>query len=118
MSDSNPYETQAGSTSTSPAKTGLSLLGRLVLGVGLIALGYGGVAFWLLTNLPPNTTDSRLPSLYVMGAGVVVTLVGLVLRGIAVPNKTDSGRTGVPSWLGILILLAILAGFFAVVSRM
>jgi hypothetical protein len=55
------------------------MIGTVIALAGVAALAYGGVAFWLMRSLPPNTVESRLPSIYVMGAGIVVALAGLAL---------------------------------------
>ena len=48
--------------------------------VGIAALAYGAVAFWLVQSQPTNSADSRLPSLYLMGGVILVAVIGLVLR--------------------------------------
>lgn len=118
MNQSNPFEPQDSSAGQPPGNSGLRIAGRVVLGLGLVVLGYGAVAFWLLSSLPPNTPGSRLPSLVVMGVGIAITLVGLAVSGMSAPKNSESKKGGIPSWLGIIILLAILGGFFAVVAQM
>jgi hypothetical protein len=124
MNADNPYEapedTVAGST---PARHVSKIIGTCVLVAGSAILAYGATAFWLIKTLPPNGgANGRLPSLYVMGAGIVVAVLGLVARDLRVSRKEDRSagvsRNGIPASYGILILLAIMIIFFVVVSRL
>jgi hypothetical protein len=94
--------------------------GMAILGAGLAILAYGAVGFWLINTLPPNGgANGRLPSLYVMGAGMVVAVVGLVVRDIRAGGESQEGaRRGIPASYGILGLLAILIILFLVISRL
>ena len=81
MSD-NPYQPPEAS---SPApQSGLPLrvlIGRVVLGLGIAVSAYGALAFWVMKALPPNNPiEGRLPSLYVIFAGMGAMLVGLAFR--------------------------------------
>ena len=55
------------------------------LGTGILIIGaaltiYAAIAFFLLKNLPPNNGTGRLPSFYLLSAGMAVMLVGTVVR--------------------------------------
>lgn len=68
-----------------PPPSGRSLravVGLSIFLIGLAVLAYGAVAFWLLRMLPPNTPSSRLPSLYILFAGMGITLFGQTLRSL------------------------------------
>jgi hypothetical protein len=98
-------------------------IGTVILLVGLTVLVYGAVAFWLINSLPPNGGASgRLPSLYVMGAGMVVALTGLVVRDLGGRNKKDkpAGEVNkvIPTRYGLLLILGIVIIFFVVVSQL
>jgi len=107
-------------TPTSGTRRIAKMVGTAVLGVGLAVLAYGAVAFWLIQALPPNSVGSRLPSLYVMAAGIVVSLAGLVLRGFDRNDNraTDAPKKGIPTSLGILVLLAIIIAAIVAISQM
>lgn len=101
----------------------LRRIGTAVLVAGLAVLAYGAVAFWLINNLPPNGGAwGRLPSVYVMGVGMVVALFGLTAREFRFRRKVDSsGKVtcrGIPTWLGVLVFLVIAALLVFVISRM
>jgi hypothetical protein len=65
---------------TPTGKSISKVIGTIIAVAGAAALAYGAAAFWLVRSLPPNTADSRLPSLYLMGAAMLATVVGLVTR--------------------------------------
>ena len=50
--------------------------GSILKIIGLVALFYAVVAFFVLQSLPPNTAKSRLPSLYLQIGSVAVWLLG------------------------------------------
>jgi hypothetical protein len=98
------------------------IIGTLVLAAGLICLAHGAVGFWVIKSLPPNGGASgRLPSLYVMGAGISVAFVGLTVRGLRFSKndgKSDKASPkGIPTLYGIIILFGILALLIFVISR-
>jgi hypothetical protein len=115
----NPYQSPQADTAREARrnpKTITTRIGTAILVLGLVALAYGAFTFWVMPSLPPNTAWSgRLPSLYCMGAGIFVTLIGLTLNSIQ--SSTNKGAT-VPTSLGILVLVAIVIAFFFVVSRL
>ncbi|GIW96263.1 MAG: hypothetical protein KatS3mg110_4304 [Pirellulaceae bacterium] len=93
-------------------------VGTVVLIVGAVVLSYGAVGYWIIPSLPPNGgAYGRLPSVYVMGVGMVGALLGLVLRGMWGRAPVKSGSSVSPL-IGIALLLAILVIFFFVVSRL
>lgn len=96
--------------------------GGAILALGLLVLIYGVVACWLVPALPPNGgPNGRLPSLYVIGVGIVITIAGLAVRGGGHRGGSDPAAPaprGIPAAYGILILVAILAGLFFVISRL
>ncbi|MEM1213066.1 MAG: hypothetical protein AAGI68_12310 [Planctomycetota bacterium] len=53
-----------------------------VLVIGALTTVYGALAFFVLQALPPNGSGSRLPSLYVMFAGMGGMLAGAVGRNL------------------------------------
>jgi hypothetical protein len=90
---------------------------------GLAILAYGAIAFWLIKSLPPNGGPTgRLPSLYIMGGGIVAVLAGLALRDLRTRDKnlgsTEGATKGIPTSVGMLILAMILVLFFVVVSQL
>ncbi|MBN1854101.1 MAG: hypothetical protein JW829_15345 [Pirellulales bacterium] len=124
MSSENPFKTpKEDPAAATSARSFSKTLGTGIVLVGLAVIAYGAVAFWLIQSLPPNGGgNGRLPSLYVMGLGIVVAVVGLVARDLRVGRKAKqpSGETrkGIPTGYGILFLLAILVIFFLVVSQL
>jgi hypothetical protein len=106
-----------------PNRHVLRKIGTVVLAVGLAMLAYGAVAFWLINALPPNGgANGRLPSLYVMGIGIAVAIVGLIARGLRFGGKDDRNgqelRKGIPASYGILLLIAIIILLVFVISRL
>ena len=98
-------------------------IGTAILVLGLLILTYGAVGFWLINTLPPNGgAYGRLPSLYVTGVGIVVSVVGLAARGLRFgreDNRSSEGsRKGIPTIYGILGLVAILIILVFVISRL
>jgi len=115
--DPNPYESPHSDTAPPRRpKTIAAKIGTAVLVLGLVLLAFGAFTFWIMPSLPPNTAWSgRLPSLYCMGVGIFTALIGLTLNSLqASPGK----RAGVPTSLGILVLVAIVVAFFFAVSRL
>jgi uncharacterized membrane protein len=55
-------------------------LGTVILMIGVSVSLYAAVAFFAMNDLPPNTDDSRLPSLYLLFAGMLVMFVGTAVR--------------------------------------
>src|SRR5262245_35768319 len=116
--EQNPYEAPANEVS---AKKGLSgqgvvkVVGTVILIAGLAVLVYGAVAFWIVPSLPPNDAASRLPSVYVMGAGIVTALVGLTVKSL---QGKSTKKGAIPTSVGFIMLLAIIIAFFFVVSRL
>ncbi|WP_461505859.1 hypothetical protein [Rhodopirellula baltica] len=123
MTQHQPYESPSVPTeSAAPSK---SLLGKIATGVltlGLMVLAYGAIAFWVLPFLPPNSeSEGRLPSLTVMGVGVLVTVVGLVLRSLTTskdPEPNVNQPKKIPAMYGVAILLGILGLVFFVITRL
>ena len=54
--------------------------GSLVFLVGVVVTVYAAAAVFLLRDLPPNNAASRLPSLYLLFAGMLALFIGTVLR--------------------------------------
>ena len=105
-----------------PNRSILRRIGTAILAIGLAILVYGAAGFWLINALPPNGgANGRLPSLYVMGMGIVVTLLGLATRGLRFRAKGvplgDESATGIPTIYGILLFVAILIALIVVISR-
>jgi hypothetical protein len=96
--------------------------GGAILALGLLVLVYGIVACWRVPSLPPNGGPrGRLPSLYMIGVGIVITIAGLAARGGSRRGGSDPAAPaprGIPAASGIVILLAILGGLFFLVSRL
>ncbi len=120
MNRDNPFKaTEVDPSLTPPSRSLRKTIGRCILGVGLLLLAYGAIACWVLPTLPPNGGASgRLPSLYVIGAGMVFSLVGLVATGGGGVADGKPASKGIPTWLGVAIILGIVVAFFAVVSQL
>jgi len=124
MNADNPYEAPKDKAAApTPTRHVSKMIGTGVLVAGLAILAYGAIAFWLINVLPPNGgANGRLPSLYVMGAGILVAVVGLVARDLHLGGKdnrsTRVSRKGIPASYGILVLLAIVIILFLVISRL
>lgn len=94
---------------------------NMLLFAGLIALGYGAIAFWFYPSLPPyDGIDGRLSSLYLMGGGAFFALAGAGLKGLlsskahgtsAAPKKHE-----VPTVVGIVLMLGLLLAFFLAIE--
>ena len=124
MNADNPYEAPKDEVAArTPTRSVSRMIGTGVLVAGLAILAYGATAFWLINALPPNGgANGRLPSLYVMGAGISIAVVGLVARDLRLGRKdyqsTRVSRKGIPASYGILVLLAIVIILFFLISRL
>src|SRR5262245_61572653 len=58
----------------------LGKIGTVILLIGAATAIYSAVAFFLVNDLPPNNQASRLPSLYLLFAGMFVMFVGTAMR--------------------------------------
>jgi hypothetical protein len=58
----------------------LSKLGTVALLVGGAVSAYAAAVFFGNLELPPNTQDGRLPSLYLLFAGMAAMFVGTAVR--------------------------------------
>ena len=99
----------------------MTKVGSVILAIGIAALCYGALAFWVLPGLPPNGGNSgRLPSLYILFAGVALTLVGLAVRGLrtSAASRDQSGKREVSPAAGLLLILILVAAIFAVVAML
>lgn len=119
MSEEKPY--QAPSQPEQSSSLGQNL-GSGVFFAGLAVLAYGAVAFWLITSLPPNGGASgRLPSLYVMGAGIAVLVIGMVIKSATAPKgspESGAATKTIPTSYGLLLILGIIAVAFAYISQL
>jgi len=116
--DANPYESPSCDVSARKGLSGqgiVNAIGTVILIAGLAVLTYGAVAFWIIPSLPPNDAASRLPSLYVMGAGIVTALVGLTFKSL---QGKSTKKGAIPTSVGVIVLLAIIIAFFVAVSRL
>ncbi len=117
MNDENPYKTPEDIASpSSPQRNLLKAAGTAVVFVGLAVLAYGAIAFWLINSLPPNGgANGRLPSLYVMGVGIIVVVIGLIARDLRLGRKSggtaDVPKKGIPTSYGVLLLLVLVSHF-------
>lgn len=128
MSPENPYAPPSDREQRSPDSTGLGAargvartVGTVILVAGLGVVGYGAVAFWCVPWLPPNGGPTgRLPSLYVVFAGIAASVVGLIVRDVrwAGPASSQAGssRKGIPTSVGVLLLVAIVAGLIVAIA--
>lgn len=117
-----PPETAADSSSDAPSGHDRSpvsnAVGDVLLWAGVLALTYGAVACFLI-NLPPNNPVSgRLPSIYIMAAGSVLSLVGLTMRNSLQSSSSAKGAKKVSPLVGILILLAIMIAVVVAIARL
>jgi hypothetical protein len=95
--DENPYrppETPHESPRRGPRiKTVMTMarkLGTGILVIGIAVLAYGALAFFIKNDLPPNGGPSgRLPSLYVLFAGMAAMLLGMTVRGLRIGAAKD-----------------------------
>lgn len=85
----NPFDSpQSVGGKAAAGKSGAWKAGSAILLMGLALLVYGAIAFWVAPWLPPNGGPSgRLPSVYLLGAGVVVALAGMAVRDLRVGKK-------------------------------
>ena len=121
MSD-NPY---AAPVSTSASSCGqrwwsaFKVLGTICLAVGLLQLVYGALACFVIRNLPPNNAVSgRLPSIYIMGLGGILSVIGLAMRDLRIGPQSGAGSKGVSSRIGFVILVAMVIGMFVWIARL
>jgi hypothetical protein len=105
----NPYDSPRTDTLGPPSRLKLRRrVGTGVFVIGLVTLAYGTIAFWVIPSLPPNEfTTGRFNSLYVLGAGMIISLCGLAIRDTRVKSKpvADSTGRGIPTSVGLLVLL-------------
>lgn len=121
METNNPYESpEEDSLPSGPGRSALRDTGTGLLCLGLGLLVYGALGFWVFQTLPPNGGASgRLPSIYVMGSGILALLIGSGLRGMAGkvtgPETVGDSKPQVPTWIGVLVLLGILVTILVVI---
>jgi hypothetical protein len=116
--NANPHESPSSDVPARKVPSGQHIVnatGTAILIAGLAVLIYGAVAFWIIPSLPPNDASSRLPSLYVMGAGIITALVGLTFKSL---QGKSTKKGAIPTSVGVLVLLAIIIAFFVAVSRL
>lgn len=122
MNSDNPYETPSEIASEGPpGRRTPKTFGTIILLFGLAILGYGAIAFWLINSLPPNgPRNGRLPSVYVMGAGIVITLIGLTIRGLPGGKKDSEEKKvkGIRTTYGVLILVGMAIVFILLISQL
>ena len=125
MGDGNPNDPQTperhGLETPPPARRVSQTIGTFVLVIGGLILAYAAAAFWLFNDLPPNDAiHGRLPSLYLMGAGIVIAVVGLIASDQRVSRRDKSpkeaSRKVIPTSYGIIGLVLILIIIFFVIS--
>ncbi len=109
MNSNDPQEASENKAMAStPTRRFLRTIGTGILGVGLTLLSYGAVGCWLIKSLPPISLGSgRLPSLYVMGVGIVLTVIGLATRDLRVSRSAGKSEKEIPTSYGVLGLLAL-----------
>jgi hypothetical protein len=113
-----PPETASDSPSGHDRSTVANPVGDILLWAGMLALTYGAVACFLI-NLPPNNPVSgRLPSIYIMAAGSVLSLVGLTMRNSLQSSSSAKGTKRVSPLIGILFLLAIMIAVVVAIARL
>lgn len=123
MNANNPYESsETPAEHSSPPRPLRKTAGTAILIIGLMILAYGATAFWLLNFLPPNGGPTgRLPSLYVIGVGIITAIVGLVvrdLRGGRGSRSTNDARHGIPTSYGIMGIVVVVILLIFVISRL
>ena len=123
--EQNPYQSPPSHDNhrQTSGQGAVQAIGTAVLIGGVVTLAYGALAFWVFPFLPPNGgVNGRLPSLYTLGIGIVATLVGLALRGLrssrASASEAERPSKGIPTGIGILVLIAIIIAVFVAISRL
>lgn len=111
----NPYDSPRTDSIHPPSRFKLRRkVGTGVLVIGLGTLAYGVIAFWIIPSLPPNEfATGRFNSLYVLCAGMIISLCGLAIRDTRV-NSTpvaDSPGSGISTGVGLLVLLIVVIVF-------
>ncbi|QDV25899.1 hypothetical protein [Aureliella helgolandensis] len=97
--------------------------GTGVFVIGIVTLAYGAVAFWIIPSLPPNELSTgRFNSLFVLGAGMIISLCGLAIRDTRVKSKSgaNSPGSGISTSTGLLVLLIVVIVFivgFSIANR-
>ncbi len=56
-------------------------LATAVMVLGMLVSAYAAIVFFGRMDWPPNTELSRLPSLYLLGGGMLTMFCGVVVRG-------------------------------------
>lgn len=113
-----PPETVSDSPSGHDGSPVSNAVGDVLLWAGVLALTYGAVACFVI-NLPPNNPVSgRLPSIYIMAAGSVLSLVGLTMRNSLQSSSNARGTKKVSPLVGILILVAIIIAVIVAIARL
>ncbi|MDZ7618795.1 MAG: hypothetical protein U1E05_17455, partial [Patescibacteria group bacterium] len=79
---------------------------------------YGAVACFLISLPLTGLLGGRLPSIYIMGAGGILSVVGFAMRDLRIDARSGSAPKGVSSGFGILILVAIAIGMFVWIARL
>lgn len=111
----NPYDSPRTESIHLPSRFELRRkVGTGVLVIGLGTLAYGAIAFWIIPSLPPNEfTTGRFNSLYVLGAGMIISLCGLAIRETRLKSRpvADSPDSGISTGVGLLVLLIVVIVF-------
>src|SRR4051812_45357860 len=113
----NPYESpQAAPESRRSSFAIANSAATTIVVLGLAALAYGALGFWIVPALPPNSGWSgRLPSLYVMGGGMLAAVAGLATKSLAAPT---AAKGAVPTGVGLLVIAAVIALIVAIAAMM
>ncbi len=118
----NPYDSPKPDANYPASRLGMRRkVGTGVLVVGIATLAYGAIAFWIIPALPPNElTTGRFNSLYVLGAGMITSLIGLAIRETRIRSKVtaDSAGKGISTGVGLLVLFVVVIIFIVAFSFM
>jgi hypothetical protein len=88
--------------------------------IGILTILYGATAFWLMPQLPPNGGSyGRLPSMLILGIGIVITIVGMAINSLATQNQQSAASPKkIPAFYGFAAIGLILLIVFIIVANM
>jgi hypothetical protein len=120
MTDVNPYE---GPESDNLSEGLAKKIGTFVATAGVLILGYGALASFVIPTLPPNAAHTgRMNSIYLMAIGAALSLSGLALRDLRLGRKKQRSSSSytreISTGFGLLVIVSVVIFTAIVIAQM